>query len=237
MMLKSAEHDGRGAVMPEIGLFEAIDSARSLRRLKPDPVPEALITRVLDAAVRAPSAGNAQNWAFLVVRDPEQRRRIGVVYRKASDIAAAMYAARGRPPHMSERQFARMLRAGAYLWDHIGEAPVLLVPCQRRPVTPPRDALPPDGEIAYADRIRGASIYPAVQNVLLACRGLGLGTTITTNHIRCEDELKAVLGIPDDVATFALMPIGWPLDQFGPLTRRPLAEVVHADRWGAGWPG
>lgn len=229
--------------MPEIGLFEAIDSARSLRRLKPDPVPEALIKRVLDAAVRAPSAGNAQNWAFLVVRDPEQRRRIGVIYRKASDIAAAIYAARGRPPHLSERQFARMLRAGGYLWDHIGEAPVLLVPCQSRPVTPPRDALPPeiaagyDGEIAYAERIRGASIYPAVQNILLACRGLGLGATITTNHIRCEDELKSVLGIPDDVATFALMPIGWPLDPFGPLTRRPLAEVVHLDRWGGTWPG
>ncbi len=229
--------------MPEIGLFEAIDSARSLRRLKPDPVPEALITRVLDAAVRAPSAGNAQNWAFIVVRDPAQRRRIGVVYRKASDIAAAIYAARGRPPHLSERQFARMLQAGGYLWDHIGEAPVLLVACQSRPVTPPRNTLPPeiaagyDGEIAYADRIRGASIYPAVQNIVLACRGLGLGTTITTNHIRCEDELKSVLGIPDDVATFALMPIGWPLDPFGPLTRRPLAEVVHADRWGMAWPG
>ena len=70
-----------------------------------------------------------------------------------------------------------------------------------------------------------------MQNILLACRALGLGTVITTNHIRCEDELKALLGIPDDVATFALMPIGWPLDEFGPLTRRPLAEVVHADRW------
>ncbi len=229
--------------MPEIGLFEAIYSARSLRRLKPDPVPEALIARVLDAAVRAPSAGNAQNWAFVVVRDAEQRRRIGAIYRKASDIAAAMYAARGRPPHLSERQFARMLGAGGYLWDHIGEAPVLLVPCQQRPALPSRESLPPDiaaryeDEIAYVDRIRGASIYPAVQNILLACRGLGLGAVITTNHIRCEDELKAVLGIPEEIATFALMPIGWPLDPFGPLTRRPLAEVVHLDRWGESWPG
>ncbi len=120
---------------------------------------------------------------------------------------------------------------------------MLLLPCQRRPVVPPREALPPeiaahyDDELAYADRIRGASIYPAVQNILLACRGLGLGAVITTNHIRCEDEVKALLGIPEDVDTFALMPIGWPLDKFGPLTRRPLAEVVHADRWGAGWPG
>ena len=228
--------------MPEIGLFEAIYSARSLRRLKPEPVPEELITKILDAAIRAPSAGNAQNWAFVVVRDPEQRRNLGIIDRKASDIAAAMYGARGRPAHLTDQQFARMLGAGGYLWDHIGEAPVLLIPCQHRPVVPPRDSLPPDiaagyaNELAYADRIRGASIYPAVQNILLACRALGLGAVITTNHIRCEVEVKTLLGIPEDVATFALMPIGWPLDKFGPLTRRPPAEVSHADRWGTPWP-
>jgi nitroreductase len=231
------------STMADIGLFEATYSARSLRRLKPDPVPEELISQILDAAIRAPSAGNAQNWVFVVVRDAEQRRKLGLIYRKASDIAEAVYAARGRPPHLTDRQFARMLGGGAYLWNHLGEAPVLLLPCQRRPVVPPRAALPSEiaahyrDELAYADRIRGASIYPAVQNIILACRGLGLGTLITTNHIRCEDEVKAVLGIPEDVDSFALMPIGWPLDKFGPLTRRPLAEIVHADRWGAGWPG
>ena len=223
--------------MAEIGLFEAIHSARSLRRLKPDPIPEEMIVKILDAAIRAPSAGNAQNWAFVVVRDPEQRRKLGVIYRKASDIAAAVYAARGRPPHLTEQQFARMMGTGGYLWEHLGEAPVLLIPCQRRPVVPLREALPPaiaghyENELAYVDRIRGASIYPAVQNIILACRALGLGTVITTNHIRCEDEVKAVLGIPDDVDTFALMPIGRPLDKFGPLTRRPLDEIVHRDRW------
>ena len=229
--------------MADIGLFEAIYSARSLRRLKPDPVPEALIGRILDAAIRAPSGGNAQNWAFIVVRDPEARHQLGLIYRKASDIAAAVYAARGRPPHLSEQQFARMLGAGGHLWEHMGEAPVLLIPCGRRPVVPPRELLPPaiaaryEDELAYAERIRGASIYPAVQNIILACRALGLGTVITTNHIRCEDEVKALLGIPEDVATFALMPIGWPLDPFGPLTRRPVAEIAHADRWGTPWPG
>ena len=229
--------------MPEIGLFEAIYSARSLRRLKPDPVPEELITKILDAAIRALSGGNAQNWAFVVVRDPEQRQKLGAIYRKASGIAEAMYAARGRPPHLTEQQFARMIGAGAHLWQHMGEAPVLLLPSGRRPALPPPEALPPDiavrweDEVAYADRIRGASIYPAVQNVILACRALGLGTVITTNHIRSEAEVKEVLGIPEDIATFALMPIGWPLDRFGPLTRRPLAEVAHADRWGAAWPG
>ena len=229
--------------MADIGLFEAIYSARSLRRLKPDPVPEELIGRVLDAAIRAPSGGNAQNWAFVVVRDAGHRQKLGAIYRKASDIAEAVYAVRGRPPHLDERQFARMMAAGKYLWDHMGEAPVLLVVCARRPALPAREALPPaiaarwDEEVAYADRIRGASVYPAVQNIILACRALGLGTVITTNHIRCEDEVKALLGIPEDVSTFALMPIGWPIDKFGPLTRRPIAEVVHADHWGSAWPG
>lgn len=231
---------GRRAELAEIGLLEAIYSARSMRRLKPDPVSEELIMQILDAATRAPSAGNAQNWAFVVVRDIELRHQLGRIYRNASNIAQAMYAARGRPAHLSDQQFARMLQAGAQLWEHMGDAPVLLIPCQHRPLLPRRDALPPaiaeyyDNEIAYTEHIRGASIYPALQNILLTCRALGLGTVITTNHIRCEGEVKALLGIPEDVDTFAMMPIGWPLDKFGPLTRRPLSEVVHADRWSAG---
>jgi nitroreductase len=92
-------------------------------------------------------------------------------------------------------------------------------------------------ELAYSDRIRGASIYPAVQNIILACRAFGLATLITTNHIRCEEEVKALIGIPDDVSTYALMPIGYPRRKFGPLTRRPVSEVTYADRWGESWPG
>ena len=224
-------------------MLEAIHSARAIRRFKPDPVPETVITAILDAAIRAPSAGNSQNWIFLVVQDAEQRRKLGLLYRKASDIASAMYAARGRPPHLTEEQFRRLMSSGSFLWDHLADAPVILVPCQTQPKIPPPDALPPDvrarhlDEQRYVERIRGASIYPAVQNVILACRAFGLGTTITTNHIRCEDEVKAVLGVPEDVQTFALMPIGYPLDAFGPVVRRPVAEVVYADRWARQWPG
>jgi nitroreductase len=109
--------------------------------------------------------------------------------------------------------------------------------------TPPASALPPEirahyaDELEYAARIRGASIYPAVQNIILACRALGLGTTITTNHLRCETEVKAVLGLPPEVETFALMPVGYPVDKFGPLARRPLSEVAYADHWARPWPG
>src|SRR5258705_13699686 len=124
--------------MPDIELFDAISSARALRRLKPDPVPEEIITRILDAAIRAPSAGNAQNRAFVVGRDVEQRRKLGMIYRKASDIASEVYKARGRPAHMSEGQYRRFMTSGAYLWDHMGETPELLVPCLHdRPAPPP----------------------------------------------------------------------------------------------------
>ena len=229
--------------MTDIGLFEAIYSARALRRLKPDPVPEEIMTKILDAAIRAPSAGNSQHWVFVVVRDPEVRCQLGLIYRKASDIAKAIYPARGRPVHVTEEQYQRMMASGAYLWEHMGEAPVLLVPCLRDRPPPARETLPPavqaryEQELAYTDRIRGASIYPAVQNIILACRAFGLGTLITTNHIRCEGEVKALLGIPDDVCTYALMPIGYPEDKFGPVKRRPVNEVAYADRWGTAWPG
>ena len=229
--------------MSEIGLFEAMYSARALRRLKPDPVPDEIITQILDAAIRAPSAGNSQHWAFVVVRDPEVRRKLGLIYRKGSDIAKAIYRARGRPSHMTDEQYRRMMASGAYLWEHIGDAPVLLVPCLRDRPPPPREALPPavqaiyEQELVYTDRIRGASIYPAVQNIILACRAFGLGTLITTNHIRCEGEVKALLGIPTDVLTYALMPIGYPEGKFGPLKRRPVNEVAYADHWSTAWAG
>lgn len=229
--------------MTDLGLFEAMYSARALRRLKPDPVPEELITQILDAAIRAPSAGNAQNWAFVVVRDARLRAELGSIYREASDIAAAFYEARGRPAHMSEEQWRRMMSSGAYLWEHMGDAPVLLIPCLVRRDVPPIEALAPamqgtyQDEIAYLDRIRGASIYPAVQNIILACRALGLGTVITTNHLRCEDKVKSLLGLPANAETFALMPIGYPTRKYGPLTRKPVADVTFADRWGTRWPG
>jgi len=228
--------------MTEVGLFEAMYSARALRRLKPDPVPEEIITQILDAAIRAPSAGNSQLWGFVVVRDPEVRRQLGLIYRKASDIAKAIYQARGRPAHMSEEQYQRMMSSGAYLWEHMGDAPVLLVACLRDRPPPSREALPPEvqaifeQELLYTDRIRGASIYPAVQNIILACRAFGLGTLITTNHIRCEGEVKALLGILDDVFTYALMPIGYPEGKFGPVKRRSVNEVTFADHWSTAWP-
>jgi nitroreductase len=230
------------ATMSEVALFEAIHTARALRRLKPDPVPDELIARVLDAAIRAPSGGNAQNWAFVVVRDADKRQQLGAIYRKASDEVSAIYAARGRPAHMTQDQFDRLMAAGAYLWDHLGDAPIVLVPCLTIREMPPREALPEAvqaryaAHLAYQERIRGSSIYPAIQNIILACRGVGLGTVMTTNHLLYEDEVRAVLRIPADAFTFALMPIGFPFGKYGPLARKPVSEVAFVDSWGHPWP-
>ncbi|HXY52682.1 MAG TPA: nitroreductase family protein [Terriglobales bacterium] len=229
--------------MSEIGLFEAIYSARALRRFRPDPVPEELLTRVLDAAIRAPSAGNAQNWAFIVVRDPQQRHSLGAIYRRASDIVAQFYAARGRPSHMTVEQYQRLMLSGSYLWRHMDEAPVLLVPCLKLEALPslPAPVVPLDAQAEYQElrlnRLSGASIYPAIQNIILACRALGLGTLITTNHTLFEEEVATVLALTPAMRTYALMPIGYPRDKFGPVSRRPVREVVYADRYGTAWPG
>jgi nitroreductase len=226
----------------DIGLFEAIYSARSLRHFTPDPVPQELIERVLDAAIRASSGGNTQHWTFIVVRNAEKRRQLAALYRKASDYQSAVYAARPKPEHLSQAQYERFLANSGYLWDHMADAPVILVPCLARRAPPERANLPAVVQARYADhlanvqRISGSSIYPAIQNIILACRALGLGTVITTNHILYEDEVKAVLGVPDNVATFALMPIGYPTRKYGPLTRKPVAEVTYADAWGNAWP-
>src|SRR5579875_2789196 len=135
--------------MPDIRLFDALYTARALRRLKPDPVPPELLEQVLEAATMAPSGGNAQNWIFIVVQEQAQRQALGAVYRKAADVISEIYAARGRPPHLTERQYERLMQGGAWLWDHLGDAPVLLVPCLKRREMPPAAALPANVAARY----------------------------------------------------------------------------------------
>jgi len=226
---------------PGIGLFEAMYSARALRHFKPDPVPPALIEKVLDSAIRASSGGNTQHWTFIVVRDPDKKRELGALYRKASDYADKIYSNRPTPAHLTDEQNRQFIANSAFLWDHMSDAPIILVPCLQKREPPARETLPPivqaryEAHLANLARTSGASIYPAVQNIILACRALGLGTVITTNHMLYEDEVKAALGIPDNVGTFAMMPIGFPTKKYGPLTRKPVAEVTYVDGWGKAW--
>lgn len=221
--------------MSDIGVFEAIHSARALRRFRPDPVPDEVIARVLDAAIRAPSAGNGQNWLFVVVKDAQQRQRLGEIYRRAGAMVWELYQRRGRPEHISEAQWEKIATSGLYLHQHLAEAPLLLVACLRLGATEGFGDLPQETQIAMMAAfpwMAGASIYPAIQNVILACRALGLGTCLTTNHMLLEAEVKLLLGLPAEFRTFALLPIGYPRNKFGAVNRRPLSEVVTIDRFG-----
>lgn len=224
--------------MSEPGVLEAIHSARALRRFKPDPIADEVITKLLDAAIRAPSGSNAQNWIFVVVRDAVVKQRLGEIYQRASRVLLAEYGERVRPDHLEERQFELMRKSAGYLFEHLAEAPALIVLGLMLTAKGSRfSPLAHEQEAARHWRTSGASIYPAVQNIILTCRALGLGTVLTTIHTYFEDEVKEVLELPADAHTYAVMPIGYPRDKFGPVRRRPLAEVAFLDRWGNSWRG
>ena len=216
--------------MAEIGLFEAIYSARAIRRFKPDPVPDDVITKILDAAIRAPSGSNAQNWEFIVVKDAAQRKKIGDMYRKGGGIMRAMYTNRTKPPHMDQKAYDRLLASAStcsITWTtHRCCCSRASRPSHRQGAAP---QVPPDALAGLKNmaRIGGSSIYPAVQNIILACRAFGLGTVLTTIHVFYEEEVKAILGLPPEVHTYALMPIGYPRGKFGPIKRRPVNEVAY----------
>jgi len=226
--------------MAEFGLFEAIHTAKALRRFKPEPVPDEVISKILEAGIRAPSGSNEQTWLFVVVKDAEQRRKLGEVYRKGGGILMALYADRVKPPHMDQKQYDKLMASATYLIDHMADAPVLLLAClQPGQVGAQPAKLPPEAVAAMRNlaRMGGSSIYPAVQNIILACRAFGLGTVLTTIHMFYEDEVKAILGLPAEVQTYALLPIGYPRDKFGPIRRRPVGQVVCLDRYANPWKG
>ncbi len=221
-------------------LFETIHDAAAVRRFRPDPVPDQLITRLLDAAIRAPSASNTQNWAFVVVRDREQRRQLADLYRRAFELISAMYRDRQPAPHQSAASYRKMMDSAEYLAEHLHEVPLMIVAGL---ITPASSRRPPaehaERVSAAAARISGASIYPAVQNILLACRAMGLGTVLTTIHAYYDEEVKAALGLPPEFMSYAMLPVGYPAEAFKtrPLKRRPLNEVACLDRWGNDWRG
>ncbi|MBN8905540.1 MAG: nitroreductase family protein [Rhodospirillales bacterium] len=200
------------------GLFEIIRTTRSMRRLKPDAVPTALIRQILEAGTCAPSGGNMHRWRFLVVRDPAVKQQVAAFYRRGWDEKVAPGYRAGAPaPGMEREKFDRLLAAAEHLAHHLQDAPVWIVPCL---------------EGGAPTRTSGASIYPAVQNMLLAARALGLGATLTTLHVIHEREVDAALGLPENAWSYAILPIGWPQGRFGPVRRTALEDVVFGDRWG-----
>ena len=204
--------------MPE--LFDIIRTTRAMRRLKPDPIPDDLVRQILEAGTCAPSGGNAQKWRFLVVKNPETKQAVQRLYKRAYDeVLGPRYATASPPPGSDPAKYARQHAAVEYLTEHFHEAPVWIVVCQDDGTTPPT-------------RGAGASVYPAVQNMLLAARALGLGSTLTTRHMMFAKEADAALGLPENIHSYAILPIGYPIGNFGPVGRGRLEEVVFSEKWG-----
>ena len=199
-------------------IYEAMQTQRAVRRWTSDPVPDETIERIIRAATWAPSGSNMQPWGFLVIRGAAQRERI------AEAIRESFKAFSGRLPDpdvIEDPTQRRMIRGALNLFDNFAAAPVLIIPCLVAAQSPA-----PDGLLA------GSSIYPSIQNLMLAARAEGLGTVLTTPQEGIMDLLRSEFGIPEEARPVAMIPMGWPDVNFGPVTRRPLTDFLHWERWG-----
>jgi nitroreductase len=205
---------------PEFDLYQAIYTTRSMRRLKPDPVPAETIVKVIEAATMGPSGSNRQPWFFIVVREPELREFIADRYRQAWRIyftPKARELVATEPDHPQ----ARILRSANYLARHIVEVPVLIFCCVKKYTDPRRNGQP-----------MWNAIFPAIQNLCLAARGYGLGTSITQLHAMFAAEIDARLGVPPEYANIALIPMGYPMGRWARPERKPALSVTFWERWG-----
>ena len=207
--------------MPEEpGLFEVMYTCRAMRRIKPDPVPEDLLLKLADAGNHGPTGSNVQNVRWVIVRDAERKRLLAEQNRK--HLSAYLAADRVEElPHHPKAKRDRMREAVVWQMDHMHEIPALVIACL-------------EFSEAQADPARaggGGYVWPAVQNVLLAARGLGLGAAPTTLGLRDRAAIKEILGLPQTVEAYCLIPVGYPMGNFGPVTRLPVADTVHWDHW------
>lgn len=210
-------------------LYEAMSTLRAVRRLKPDPIADDVLERVLQAAAWAPTGGNVQPFRIMVVKSAEKKTEIEKLY----DEEWTKYTAPNRKalPKMSEAdrtKAEKTLKAGDYLARHLHEAPAVLVFCFN-----PNLMAITDAGLDRPSVVGGGSVYTAVQNVMLACREEGLGCVLTTLLCQRETEVKSLLEMPDDWYTCAHIPIGYPvLKGHGPISRRPFDKMAYVDTWG-----
>ena len=220
-------------------ILEVMSTLRAMRRLKPDPVPDELLERLVQAASWAPNAGNEQAYQFVVVTDRDVMARLAGLWARSVD---AYLGSLGRVT--AATQDARVIKAGLYQRDHFHETPAVIVPCHPKFQMDPRTTYRMLRSFTLGEAARlivrgrrmnviaeASSVYPGVQNLLLAARALGLGAVLTIWHLMLEHEWKRELGIPKGINTLAVIPVGWPRGRFGPVTRKPAAELIHRDRW------
>lgn len=215
-------------------LYEAMSTQRAVRRLRPDPIPDEVLERVLQAACWAPTGGNMQPWRVVVVTDPAKKAGLQAIYEPewARYVEGFMARLAGLPEEQLD-PWRRIAAAGDHLAEHLAEAPAILVFC-----ADPKQMAITDARLERVSIVGGGSVYPAVQNALLACVAEGLGCAITTLHCFREPEVLELLAIPEGWATAAMVPIGYPVGRgHGPITRQPPARLAYRDTFGTAWPG
>ena len=218
MSLSPTEESADGQLLSAL---EAPHSTPSRRYLAPDPIPDDVLWAILDAAIRGPSGGNRQQWGWVVVTDQTVKEQVAGWYRENWDAAYGRHRDAILAGDGSSDMSPRGFLGAEHLAHHLAEAPVWVFAVLRNAA---------DGT---SPRI-GSSIYGAVQQLCLAARAYGIGTSLTTLYGGHEDELRALLGLPDDALTMALIPMGYPAQgRWAEPKRRPVEEVVHWNRWGA----
>lgn len=198
----------------DLPLLEGIRTTRAIRRLKPDPVPPELIRKVCEAGTFAPSGGNRQPWFFVAVTDADRRAYVADLYRDRFSVYIQPALKAAESPDYPEAK-RRNMKAAVYLAEHLHEAPVhLFVAGWTRRGQPQTQAL-----------------FPAIQNILLACRAVGLGASLTTAHLAHADKIDRFLGLSEKTPTCALIPIGWPKGKYGRPTRRSVDECLFFEQY------
>jgi nitroreductase len=206
----------------EMGIFEVMYNCRAMRKLDKKPVPEELLIKLIDAANQAPSGSNMQGARWIVVRDPEVKAELAEMNRVAVEAyVGPSLDDPGSLPHQSAEKRKRMLNSVIWQKEHMHEIPALIIACMDffRKV---------DAETAARG---GGSIWPGIQNLLLAARALGLGAAPTTLALQDPKKVREVLNLPDTMAAYCLIPVGYPLGKFGPVTRLPVETTMRWDRW------
>jgi len=201
-------------------LLQALHSTPSRRYLSTEPISDEIVHSLLDAAVRGPSGGNTQRWAWIVVRDPQVKSRIAEWYREGWTKSYGSRRAQFEGPEAAANPMdSASFRAGDHLANHLEEAPVWIFPVLL-------------GAAKSTNPRLGASIYGAVQQLMLAARAYGIGSTLTTLHTGHEDDVRDLLGLPENALTMALIPLGYPSrGRWSQPKRRPLDEVIFNERF------
>ena len=211
----------------DMPLSDAMMTQRAVRRVRPDPVDDAVVLKCIELALRAPTAADGQNWEFIVVKDRHIKEKLAKRYRQGWKIQRGVVIRRALA---RDEKMAKIARAIQWQVDHFTEIPVLVVACLRLGVRDgklPLVPLPHAAESGYY-----GSIYPSVQNLLLAARAMGLGASLITLPVWSVTSARRTLNLPHSVKPLCVVPLGWPLGRYGPTTRKPVVEVTHLDTYG-----